>query len=292
MPFSLEKTRATGSKSVRILSDADFANALALEKTFFDSPSGAYGFMEDARQAILVDEMLALELDVMAGTEVPESATVRLGTETHRKVPRRSWAEKVTRIKLRQNLLITDDAKREAKTQEEVIAIARQLFNDLKTSSPPSTQAKNHTWRYRQMFRFLIGGTAYLSIPTELNFTVIGITNISPHASTLEGPTWPQPFTKMWRKVYAKSKRDKFDARFSYIRGGSVPFRRYAYWEDRGYELGQTTPFGVTLIKQDFNYDRFIRYASPVIWIGPYGSMGGKTGIFPTPRRRRTRRRI
>jgi hypothetical protein len=274
------------SRAVRILSDKDFKSAQALEVSLFDDQRGAYGYLENKQREITVEEIKSLELEPV---DLPEKATVAIGTQISNNVPRRQWASKVSRVKLGQPVLIRDLEQADVPNKEEVLKVAREVFLELKLAAPPGGAVKNHPWRYRELFRFLVGGTAYESIPVSKDFTVIGITNVSPHAATLENPGWSRPFNTVWRRLVRRARSQKFDVRFSYIRGGSVPFKRTAYFERQGFQLNDITPYGVLLRRSDYGRQAFIRYATPVIWIGPFGSMRGKTGIFPTPRHRRNR---
>lgn len=133
------------------------------------------------------------------------------------------------------------------------------------------------TGNYARSFYYLIGGTAYENLPVGKDFTVIGITNIATYASTMENPTWHQPFNRCWRGyVVHRAKALGYDAVFKYINGGSVPYFHKGIRPDP--HSPKTT------------YPRWIRYAIPTIQIGPYGSL--KVTGKPRARHRKNRRRM
>lgn len=131
------------------------------------------------------------------------------------------------------------------------------------------------TGHYADSFRYVIGSTAYLTIP-PINFTIIGITNIANYSSTMENPTWHRPFNKCW-VGYARRRAAKmgYEARWRYLGGSS-----------RGYMHKGIRPDP----NRKQSYPRWINYAVPVIEIGPIGSMT-RTGKWRA-RHGRNRRRM
>lgn len=129
---------------------------------------------------------------------------------------------------------------------------------------------------YGKSFGYIIGGVVYKDLPPrDADFTVIGVTNVSTYASTLENPTWHRPFNIVWPFAKARAAAMGYDIVFKYISGGSIPY----------YHKG---------IRPDPNrkqsYPRWIKYAIPTIQIAPYGSI--KVTGKPRARHGKNRRRM
>jgi len=279
----------------RVLSDRDFASAQAFQNALFGDERGAYGVLEEEQRVIMDQEIQYIEAD--PNLQVPEEFKGQVGTRRYASVPRGRLRALVQDMPFA-TVARFWEAGEAGEGVEDIRPVAEKIMRMLRTVAPPSRSTaplpppKSHPYRYRQSFRFVIGSTAYQTIPPEGTYTIIGITNVAPHAATMENPGWPQPFRKMWMEVERMSRAENFDARFSYLAGSSLPQKREAYWESRGYALGQRTPFGVILGKQDYGHRRPIRYAVPVIWVGPLNSMGGKTGRMKARHRRNRRKRV
>jgi hypothetical protein len=141
----------------------------------------------------------------------------------------------------------------------------------------PGKRPNDPQMPYHKAFRFMVGGSAYIQPPPNESFTIIGITNIANHASTLENPTWPQPFRKCFTQfVRRRAKAMGYEARFRYLGGSSEGYTHRGIRPDPNRKQ---------------SYPRWINYAVPIIEIGPLGSMGGKTGIWRA-RHGRNRRRM
>lgn len=132
------------------------------------------------------------------------------------------------------------------------------------------------TGAYGQSFRYIVGDKSYPTVPRGLDFTVIGVTNIAPYASTQENPTWHQPFRKCWSGyVVARARALGYDAVFKYIGNGSIPYLHQGIRPDPNRKQ---------------SYERTIRYAVPTIQIGPFGSL--KVTGKPRARHGKNRRRM
>jgi len=278
----------------RVLNERDFKSAKAFQNALFDDERGAYGVLEKEQRVIMTQEIK--EIQQIGRYEEPDAYDGQVNSQQLKNIPKRRIAKYASSSKLGKVFRFYDPTGGVAAV-EDIRPIAERIMLMLKTITPPSRASsisgltpKNHPYRYRENFRFVIGAVAYNTIPLGADYTVIGITNVAPHASTLENPGWPRPFMKIWRAVERMSKSENFDARFSYLSGSSFPQYRQAYWEDRGYNLGDRTPFGVILGKQDYGHRRQIRYSVPVIWVGPLNSMG-RTGRMRARHRRNRRKR-
>lgn len=132
---------------------------------------------------------------------------------------------------------------------------------------------------YRRNFYFMIGQQVYLWVPKNADFTIIGITNLTDYASTLENPKphWARPFNKVWRWVQARSKLLRYDARFRYLRGASFGY-------DHKGIAGDASPSSPN--HNRWYGPRTIYYTTPIIEIGPLNSMGRRTGRWPSRHRR------
>ena len=271
----------------RILNERDFASAQAFQRALFDG--------QTAFQLLLNEQREILETEV-AGVmgRLPDEMDGQLGTQMLKKVPRL----RIPRL-IRDRMPFSTVARFYAPgagsetSKADVLAAARSVLGIItQTLPPPSGEVKNHRYRYRDGFRFLIGETAYQpgAVSVAQDFTVLGITNVAPHAATMENPTWARPFTKAWPGIQRYAKANNLDVQFRYIRGGSLPLQRSAYWESRGFEARSVTPYGVYLQPSDYGYRRLVRYSVPVIWIGPLNSMGGRTGRIKSRHRSHRRR--
>ena len=270
----------------RILNARDFASAQAFQRALFDG--------QTAFQLLLGEQREILETEV-AGVmgRLPDEMDGQLGTQTLKKVPRLRIPRLIKdRMPFSTVARFYAPGEGSETSKADVLAAARSVLGMVTQILPPSSgEAKNHRYRYRDGFRFLIGETAYPpgAVSTAQDFTVLGVTNVSPQAATMENPTWPRPFTRAWSNIQSYAKTNNLDVQFRYIRGGSLPLKREAYWESRGYQLRDVTPYGVYLRSSDYGYQRLVRYSVPVIWIGPLNSMGGRTGRIKS--RHRTHRR-
>ena len=280
---------------VKILTDRDFASAQAFQKALFGHPKGAFGVLEDAQQDAMVEEVQRVQRD--SSIQKPESFRGQKGTQVTAKVPLSAAAAYVKDMPFATVLRLWDTSEAKGADQD-ILPTAIRMMALLKLMAGPSSNArKNHTHRYRDGFRYVIGDVPYKFVPAGLDYTVIGITNVAPHAPTLENPGWPRPFTKGWQKIQRLATKENFDAKFTYLSGSSIPQFRKAYFESLGdppgsaFPIRSTTPYGVYLRASDYGHRRLIRYTVPVIWLGPLNSMRGRTGRIQAKHRSRRRKR-
>jgi len=280
--------------SSRILKEHEFRSAEAFQRALFNddrgNPETAFQFLLREQREILSEEVET----AMPG--LPDKMDGQVGTQVLKDVPKARISKIIkSRMPFSTVARLFERGAGSIANKEDVLNFANRVLLMLKAASPSSRNSQYGTRdhiHYREGFRFLIGETAYApgSVSVNMDFTVIGVTNVAPHAATMENPSWYRPFHRLWQRVSREATAKNLDSRFNYIRGGSLPMFREAYWENRGYKVGDTTPFKTYMQRSDYGHRRWIRYAVPVIWIGPLNSMGGKTGrIKSRPRRHRKR---
>lgn len=243
-----------------------------MQKALFGMDAKSY-LTQDQRQ------LIAEDLD-RNRTRLPERMNAALGTMRFRDQPARSGdlGSLVMRSQpFDGRSVFWDTARGDKGPQEDIWPVAVRLMNDLKAASSPVVESGE----YRRSFGFVVGDRVTVNPPLRgSDYTVIGVTNVVSYSSTLENPTWPQPFRKVWRRIWALSKIEGFDARFRFIRGGSdaLTVLRPHEWRD---QYGKPTGVG----------PRVIRYAIPLIEVGPLGSMGSDLGVKSRRHRPFRRRR-
>jgi hypothetical protein len=280
---------------VKILTPRDFASAQAFQSALFGHPKGAFGVLHEAQQDLLEGDVAAAVRDPALVS--PETFRGQKGTVIQAGIPRSQAAAFVRGMPFSTVLRLWEPGEAKGAVQD-ILPTAIKVMAMLKLLAPPSTgRRKNHTFRYRDGFRYVIGDVPYRIVPAGLDYTLIGITNVVPYASTLENPTWQRPFARVWARVQRMASAENFDAKFTYLAGSSLPQFRKAYFESLGdppgssYPRGSVTPYGVYLRASDYGQRRLIRYTVPIIWLGPLNSMKGRTGRIAARHRNRRRKR-
>jgi len=271
----------------RLLSERDFASAQAFQKALLD---------ETAFQFLLRNQRQVMAVDLTENrNRLPEEMDVQLGQTVLRQVPRSLLATMTKRHMPFGSRAIYTAGRLDQARQAEVRYVAEQIMRLLEVRSPPSASGmddKNHPFRYRQMFRYLVGGSATMTAPpVGGDWTVIGITNVAPHAATLENPGWPRPFNRAWPRIRAMAAKERLDVQFRYLYGSKEQFRQDYFNETRSaaWVVGKHNPWGVYLRASDYGQRRFVRYSVPVIWIGPLNSLRGPERISHKHRSHRRR---
>ena len=169
----------------RPLSAPDFASAQAFQRAFFGGDT-AFDWFKDSGRDVVHEEVKSIE------DGLPDTMSGVIGNKRVDNASRLQVAE-LFRLNMpvgKIAYLARPGAAEDVNVREQAEAILRFL----KVASPPSGGTKrNNPYRYRECFRYVIGDQAYLTLPTSADFTVVGIANVAPHASTLENPGWARP---------------------------------------------------------------------------------------------------
>jgi len=236
------------------LSDQDFASADALFRSFFG---------ENAKARLLRDQrqLVAYEIEQ---TELPTPMNVKIGSTVLEDFEGDKARLAENDMPFASVLRFEDKSQGDANIdfRKEAMFVMAMLQAHL---------PRQHTGRYASDFRYVVGGTATISVPSE-DFTLIGVTNIATYASTLENnPDWPRTFHKAWSKVRSRARLVGYDARLRYLQGSSRIYQRKGARIDPHDGSNRRGP---------------VQYAVPIIEIGPLNSMDNKTGLRPSKHRK------
>jgi hypothetical protein len=262
------------------LSNKDFATAKAFQRAFFDGET-AYNWFQDSGREVVYEDVKSIE------DGLPDTMSGVIGNKRVDNAPRLQVA-KLFRLNMPVGK-IAYMARPGAAEDVNVRVQAEAIMRFLKVASPPSSgeQKRNNPYRYRECFRYVIGDQAYITLPSSADFTVVGIANVAPHASTLENPGWARPYNRAWPTI-SKQAKGRYDVAFGYLGSSSLKMIRKGAYDHLG--VGVYTPWGVFLRRSDVGQTGPRPYAVPIIWVGPLNSMSRTGKLYAKHRTKRRKK--